>query len=164
MDAGTALQVPGCEGLHAAPVSRCRPGDLAWFQVAAGNSSVEGGAEVAAGQARSPRGAEDRLYRSGHWARGQEPCVSQWRSKECGMSDGLTATHGAVQVRPLQRALSRTSKQDKPRRFHRYVTQRRKGRGFGWHRFPHSKRYAMELASIGSGLLESRAKPVHGVR
>jgi len=49
-------------------------------------------------------------------------------------------------------------------RFRRYLTQRSKGRGFGWKRFPNSKRYAMGLAYIGSGLLTYRAKPAHGVR
>jgi hypothetical protein len=49
-------------------------------------------------------------------------------------------------------------------RFRRYLTQRSKGRGFGWKRFPNSKLYAMGLASIGSGLLTYRAKPVSGVR
>jgi RNA-directed DNA polymerase len=49
-------------------------------------------------------------------------------------------------------------------RFRRYLTQRSKGRGFGWKRFPNSRLYAMGLAYIGSGLLEYRAKPVHGVR
>jgi group II intron reverse transcriptase/maturase len=49
-------------------------------------------------------------------------------------------------------------------RFRRYLTQRSKGRGFGWKRFPNSKLYAMGLAYIGSGLLEYRAKPAHGER
>ena len=49
-------------------------------------------------------------------------------------------------------------------RFRRYLTQRSKGRGFGWKRFPNSKRYAMELVYIGSGRLEYLAKPAHGVR
>lgn len=49
-------------------------------------------------------------------------------------------------------------------RFRRYLTQRSKGRGFGWKRFPNSKLYAMGLAYIGSGLLTYRAKPAHGVR
>jgi group II intron reverse transcriptase/maturase len=49
-------------------------------------------------------------------------------------------------------------------RFRRYLTQRSKGRGFGWKRFPNSKLYAMGLAYIGSGLLEYRAKPAHGMR
>jgi hypothetical protein len=49
-------------------------------------------------------------------------------------------------------------------RFRRYLTQRSKGRGFGWKRFPNSKLDAMGLASIGSGMLTYRAKPVHGVR
>jgi hypothetical protein len=49
-------------------------------------------------------------------------------------------------------------------RFRRYLTQRSKGRGFGWKRFPNSQLYAMGLTYIGSGLLEYRAKPAHGVR
>jgi len=49
-------------------------------------------------------------------------------------------------------------------RFRRYLTQRSKGRGFGWKRYPNSKLYAMGLAYIGSGKLEYVAKPVHGVR
>ncbi len=80
------------------------------------------------------------------------------------MSDCLTATNGADKVRKLQRALYRTSKQDKHIRFRRYLTQRSKGRGFGWNRFPNSKLYAMGLAYIGSGMLEYMAKPAHGVR
>jgi RNA-directed DNA polymerase len=48
-------------------------------------------------------------------------------------------------------------------RFRRYLTQRSKGRGFGWKRFPNSKLYAMGLAYIGSGLLTYWAKPAHGV-
>jgi RNA-directed DNA polymerase len=49
-------------------------------------------------------------------------------------------------------------------RFRRYLTQRSKGRGFGWKRFPNSKLYAMGLVYIGSGMLEYTAKPAHGVR
>jgi RNA-directed DNA polymerase len=49
-------------------------------------------------------------------------------------------------------------------RFRRYLTQRSKGRGFGWKRFPNSKLYAMGLIYIGSGMLEYQAKPAHGVR
>jgi group II intron reverse transcriptase/maturase len=49
-------------------------------------------------------------------------------------------------------------------RFRRYLTQRSKGRGFGWHRFPNRKLYAMGLAYIGSGKLEYVAKPVHDGR
>jgi RNA-directed DNA polymerase len=49
-------------------------------------------------------------------------------------------------------------------RFRRYLTQRSKGRGFGWKRFPNSTLYAMGLAYIGSGMLTYRAKPAHGVR
>ena len=39
-------------------------------------------------------------------------------------------------------------------RFRRYLTQRSKGRDFGWKRFPNSKLYAMGLAYIGSGMLD----------
>jgi len=49
-------------------------------------------------------------------------------------------------------------------RFRRYLTQRSKGRGFGWKRYPNSKLYAMGLPYIGSGRLEYVTKPVHGVR
>lgn len=49
-------------------------------------------------------------------------------------------------------------------RFRRYLTQRSKGRGFGWQRFPNRKLYAMGLAYIGSGKLEYVAKPVHDGR
>jgi RNA-directed DNA polymerase len=49
-------------------------------------------------------------------------------------------------------------------RVRRYVTQRRKGRGFGWKRLPNSKLYAMGLVYIGSGMLEYTAKPAHGLR
>jgi group II intron reverse transcriptase/maturase len=49
-------------------------------------------------------------------------------------------------------------------RFRRYLTQRRKGRGFGWKRFPNRKLYAMGLAHIGSGKLEYVATPAHGGR
>jgi RNA-directed DNA polymerase len=49
-------------------------------------------------------------------------------------------------------------------RFRRYLTHRSKGRGSGWQRFPNSQLYARGLVSIGSGLLEYTAKPVHGGR
>ena len=49
-------------------------------------------------------------------------------------------------------------------RFRRYLTQRSKGRGFGWKRFPNGKLYAMGLVYIGSGMLEYTAKPAHGLR
>lgn len=116
---GTTLQVPGCEGWHAVHVARRRPGELAWSPVAPGNGSVEGGADSAAGQARSPRGSSYRLDRPGNSARGKEPCCSPWCSKECGRSDCLTATNGAAQVRTLPSALYRTAKQDKQKRFYR---------------------------------------------
>jgi RNA-directed DNA polymerase len=47
-------------------------------------------------------------------------------------------------------------------RVRRYLPQRSQGRGFGWQRDPNGQRYAMGLAYIGSGKLESVAKPVHG--
>ena len=98
------------------------------------------------------------------------------------MSDCLTARNGVDKVRHLRRALYRTSKQDKESRhtnasqafrglqrfvnirFRRYLTQRSKGRGFGWRRFPNSKLYAMGLVYIGSGRLEYVPKPAHGGR
>jgi RNA-directed DNA polymerase len=49
-------------------------------------------------------------------------------------------------------------------RFRRYLTQRSKGRGFGWKRFPNSKLYAMGLVYIGSGKLEYTTKSAHGSR
>jgi RNA-directed DNA polymerase len=49
-------------------------------------------------------------------------------------------------------------------RFRRYLTQRSKGRGFGWKRFPNSTLYAMGLVYIGSGMLEYVAKPAQGLR
>jgi group II intron reverse transcriptase/maturase len=49
-------------------------------------------------------------------------------------------------------------------RFRRYLTQRSKGRGFGWKRFPNSKLYAMGLVYIGSGMLKYVPKPAHGSR
>jgi RNA-directed DNA polymerase len=49
-------------------------------------------------------------------------------------------------------------------RFRRYLTQRSKGRGFGWKRYPNRKLYAMGLPYIGSGKLEYVAKPGHGLR
>ena len=39
-------------------------------------------------------------------------------------------------------------------RFRRYLTKRRKGRGFGWQRYPNSKLYSMGLIYIESGLLK----------
>ena len=49
-------------------------------------------------------------------------------------------------------------------RCRRYLTLRRKGRGFGGKRSPHSTRYAMGLPYIGSGLIEYAPKPAQGVR
>jgi retron-type reverse transcriptase len=50
--------------------------------------------------------------------RGKAPCCSDGDSKEVRRSDGHQARHGVEKVRHLQRALYRTSKQDKERRFY----------------------------------------------
>ena len=117
MDLGTTLQGPGCEGRHAAPGARRRPGELAASQGAAGNGRVEGGADGAAGSARRPWGSSSRRERPGNAARGQEPCCRPWGSKACGRSDGPTATNGVHHVRHLQSALDRAATQDHKRRF-----------------------------------------------
>jgi len=39
-------------------------------------------------------------------------------------------------------------------RFRRYLTQRTKGRGFGWKKYPNSKLYAMGMIYIGSGMIK----------
>ena len=49
-------------------------------------------------------------------------------------------------------------------RFRRYLTQRSKGRGFGWQRFPNSKLYAMGLIYIGSGMLTYTTSAAQGSR
>jgi RNA-directed DNA polymerase len=49
-------------------------------------------------------------------------------------------------------------------RFRRYLTQRSKGRGFGWKRFPNSTLYARGLVYIGSGMLKYVPKPAHGLQ
>jgi RNA-directed DNA polymerase len=49
-------------------------------------------------------------------------------------------------------------------RFRRYLTQRSKGRGFGWHRYPNRKLYARGLTYIGSGKREYVTQPAHGGR
>src|SRR5215813_5436846 len=95
----TALQVPGCEGWHAAHGSHHRPGGLAGSQVAPGNGSVEGGADIAAGPARIPPGSSYRGYRPGNLARGQEPSGRHGDSQAWRRSDGLTARNGPAKVR-----------------------------------------------------------------
>jgi RNA-directed DNA polymerase len=49
-------------------------------------------------------------------------------------------------------------------RFRRYLNQRGKGRGFGWHRFPNSMLYNMGIVYIGSGMVEYPGKLAHGLR
>jgi RNA-directed DNA polymerase len=73
-----------------------------------------------------------------------------------GWANYFRHTNASQALRGLQRCVHS--------RFRRYLTQRRKGRGFGWKRFPNSKLYAMGLVYIGSGMLEYTAQPVHGVR
>ena len=73
-----------------------------------------------------------------------------------GWANYVRHTNASQAVRGLQRCVNI--------RFRRYVPQRSTGRGFGWQRFPNSKLSAMGLAYSGSGLLEYRAKPAHGVR
>jgi RNA-directed DNA polymerase len=65
-------------------------------------------------------------------------------------------THASQAFRRLQRFVNI--------RIRRYLTQRSKGRGFGWKRFPNRKLYAMGLVYIGSGMLEYTATPAHGLR
>jgi RNA-directed DNA polymerase len=83
-------------------------------------------------------------------------CVELVNPIVTGWANSFRHTNASQAFRGLQRFVHI--------RFRRYVTQRSKGRGCGWKRLPNSKLYAMGLASMGSGLLEYRAKPAHGVR
>lgn len=49
-------------------------------------------------------------------------------------------------------------------RFRRYLTQRSKGRGFGWKRYPNNKLYTMGIIYIGSSMIEYQGNLVHGLR
>lgn len=49
-------------------------------------------------------------------------------------------------------------------RFRRYLHRRRKGRGYGWERYPNKKLYERGIIYIGSGLLKYQPKPVNGLR
>ena len=66
-----------------------------------------------------------------------------------------THTNASQAFRALQRFINT--------RFRRYLTFRSKGRGFGWHRYPNKRLYAMGLLYIGSGLLRRVKAPVHAL-
>ena len=83
-------------------------------------------------------------------------CVEMVHPIVTGWANSCRHTNASQAFRGLQRFVNI--------RFRRYLTQRSKGRGFGWKRFPNSKLYAMGLVYIGSGMLEYTAKPAHGVR
>lgn len=48
-------------------------------------------------------------------------------------------------------------------RFRRYLTHRRKGRGFGWRQFPNKTLYAKGIIYIGSRYLRREKAPVHAL-
>ena len=73
-----------------------------------------------------------------------------------GWGNSCRHTHARQACRGLQRFVKSRVRRDLP--------PRRQGRGFGWQRLPHSQRYALGLASMGSGLLEYTAQPAHGGR
>lgn len=83
-------------------------------------------------------------------------CVDMVHPVVTGWGNSFRHTNASQAFRGLQRFVHL--------RFRRDVTQRRKGRGFGWKRLPNSKRSTMGLACISNGRLEYRAKPAHGVR
>jgi RNA-directed DNA polymerase len=49
-------------------------------------------------------------------------------------------------------------------RFRRYLTQRSKGRGFGWRKYPNKVLYAKGIIHIGSGYIRYKKAPVHAGR
>jgi RNA-directed DNA polymerase len=83
-------------------------------------------------------------------------CVAMVKPLVTGWVNSFRHTNASQAFRRLQRFVNI--------RFRRYLTQRSKGRGVGWKRFPNSTLYAMGLVYIGSGMLESVAQPVHGGR
>jgi len=48
-------------------------------------------------------------------------------------------------------------------RFRRYLTSRRKGRGFGWRRYPNKRLYALGMIYMGSRRLRYPSAPVHAL-
>ena len=80
--------------------------------------------------------------------------------------DGESSCAGVGELRPAHERQPSCSRASALRQYplSPVRAQRSTGRGFGWQRFPNSKLSAMGLAYSGSGLLEYRAKPAHGVR
>ncbi len=64
-------------------------------------------------------------------------------------------TNASQAFRALQRFINT--------RFRRYLTFRRKGRGFGWKKFPNKRLYAMGIIHIGSGLIRYERTAVHAL-
>jgi group II intron reverse transcriptase/maturase len=85
-----------------------------------------------------------------------QACVTRVNPMVTGWGNSVRHTNASQAFRGVQRFVNI--------RFRRSLTQRSQGRGCGWKRLPNSKRYAMGLAYIGSGLLTYRAKPAHDVR
>jgi hypothetical protein len=85
-----------------------------------------------------------------------QECVDMVHPMMMGWVNSFRHTNASQACRGLQRFVNI--------RFRRSLTQSSKGRGCGWKRFPNRKLYARGLASIGSGMLEYRAKPAHGGR
>jgi group II intron reverse transcriptase/maturase len=83
-------------------------------------------------------------------------CVEMVNPIVTGWVNSFRHTNASQAFRGLQRFVNI--------RFRRYLTQRSKGRGFGWKRFPNSTLYARGLVSIGSGRRTYVPKPAHGVR
>ena len=83
-------------------------------------------------------------------------CVAMGHPIVMGWANYCRHTNASQALRGLQRCVNI--------RFRRSLPQRRKGRGFGWKRCPHSTLSAMGLAYIGSGMLTYRANPAHDVR
>jgi RNA-directed DNA polymerase len=64
-------------------------------------------------------------------------------------------THASQAFRSLQRFINT--------RFRRYLNYRRKGRGFGWKKYPNAALYARGMISIGSGVIRYERGPAHAV-
>ena len=62
-------------------------------------------------------------------------------------------TNASQAFRALQRFINT--------RFRRYLTYRRKGRGFGWKQYPNRRLYARGSSHIGSGRIRYARAPVH---
>jgi hypothetical protein len=64
-------------------------------------------------------------------------------------------TNASQAFRALQRFINT--------RFRRYLTYRRKGRGFGWKQYPNRRLYAMGITHIGSGRIRYPSAPAHAL-